>query len=130
MKNTSKDHKDIHNRRKDPEAKNFRSKKGNLEIFKKICGYCQQERPDQSEAETNARPPLKDPLPSVAQYDKIILCYPICWHTAPMTVGTFLESYDLTGKYIYPISQSASMDVSQYRQSVAFIKECAKKCDR
>ena len=42
-----------------------------------------------------------------------------------MTVGTFLESYDFTGKSIYPISQSASMSVSQYEESVAFIKSCA-----
>lgn len=78
------------------------------------------------EADNNTRPPIKAPSVSVEQYDKIILCYPIWWHTAPMTVGTFLESYDLTGKMIYPISQSASMDVSQYNQSVAFVKECAK----
>ena len=78
------------------------------------------------EADNNARPPIKEPLASVAQYDRIVLCYPIWWHTAPMTVGTFLETYDLTGKTIYPISQSASMDVSQYNQSVGFIKECAK----
>lgn len=78
------------------------------------------------EADNNARPPIKEPLASVAQYDRIVLCYPIWWHTAPMTVGTFLETYDLTGKTIYPISQSASMDVSQYNQSVEFIKECAK----
>lgn len=78
------------------------------------------------EADSNARPPLKNPLDSVASYDKIILCYPIWWHTAPMTVGTFLESYDLTGKTIYPISQSASMSTSQYDQSVAFVRECAK----
>ncbi len=31
----------------------------------------------QTEAETNARPPVKDPLQSVSQYSKIILCYPI-----------------------------------------------------
>lgn len=80
----------------------------------------------QREAETNARPAIKDPLASVAQYDKIILCYPIWWHTAPMTVGTFLESYDLSGKTIYPISQSASMDRSQFEESVEFIKSCAK----
>lgn len=77
------------------------------------------------EADNNARPPI-EPLVSMEQYDKIVLCYPIWWHTAPMTVGTFLESHNLTGKTIYPISQSASMDVSQYNQSVAFIKECAK----
>ena len=79
-----------------------------------------------TEAEQNARPPIKDPLASVEEYDKIVLCYPIWWHTAPMTVGTFLESYDLSGKQIYPVSQSASMDRSQYEQSVAFVRECAK----
>ena len=42
-----------------------------------------------------------------------------------MTVGTFLESYDLGGKHIYPVSQSASMDTTQYAQSVEFIKTCA-----
>lgn len=81
----------------------------------------------QTEAETNARPPIKNPPVSLDQYDKIILCYPIWWHTAPMTVGTFLERYDLTGKSIYPISQSASMDISQYEQSVDFIRECAER---
>lgn len=80
----------------------------------------------QTEAQTNARPPIKNPLASVAQYDKIVLCYPIWWHTAPMTVGTFLERYDLTGKTIYPVSQSASMDKSQYEESLAFIRGCAK----
>ena len=78
------------------------------------------------EADNNARPPIKEPLASVAEYGRIIICYPIWWHTAPMTVGTFLENYDLTGKTIYPVSQSASMDRSQYAQSVDFIKECAK----
>lgn len=80
----------------------------------------------QTGAETNARPPLKNPIASVEQYEKIVLCYPIWWHTAPMTVGTFLERYDFTGKTIYPVSQSASMSTSQYDQSVAFVKECAK----
>lgn len=80
----------------------------------------------QTEAETNARPQIKAPLPSVAQYEKIVLCYSVWWHTAPMTVGTFLESYGFEGKTIYPVSQSASMDRTQYEESVAFIKECAK----
>ena len=37
-----------------------------------------------------------------------------------------MESYDFTGKTIYPVSQSASMSREQYEESVAFIKECAK----
>lgn len=77
------------------------------------------------EADSNARPPIKNPLASVGQYDRIVLCYPIWWHTAPMTVGTFLESYNFSGKHIYPVSQSASMDTAQYAQSVEFIKTCA-----
>ena len=80
----------------------------------------------QEEAQTNARPAIKDPLKSIAQYDKIVLCYPIWWQTAPMTVGTFLQTYDFTEKTIYPISQSASMDTSQFQNSVAFIKSNAK----
>lgn len=43
--------------------------------------------------------------------------------------GDLLESYNLTGKTIYPIPQSASMDVSWYNQSVAFVKECVKGAD-
>lgn len=80
------------------------------------------------EADSNARPPVKDPLPeqTVSGYDAIIVMYPIWWHTAPMVVGTFLESYDLSGVDVYPITQSASMSVSQFNESFAFIKSCAK----
>lgn len=79
-----------------------------------------------TEADTNARPEIKNAPKSIDQYDKIVLCYPIWWHTAPMTVGTFLEKYDFTGKIIYPVSQSASMDRSQFKTSVAFVKTNAK----
>ena len=78
------------------------------------------------EKEDNERPPIKNPPESLDEYDKIVVCYPIWWHTAPMTVGTFLERYDLTGRTIYPVSQSASMDRSQYEESLAFIRGCAK----
>lgn len=81
------------------------------------------------ETDDNARPTIKNPLESVAEYNKIVLCYPIWWHTAPMCVGTFLESYDLSGKTIYPISQSGSMDEDQFTQSVDFVKDCAKGAD-
>ena len=79
-----------------------------------------------TEADTNASPANKNAPKSIAQYDKIVLCYPIWWHTAPMTVGTFLEKYDFTGKTIYPVSQSASMDRSQFEESVTFVKSNAK----
>lgn len=82
-----------------------------------------------TEADSNARPPLKEPLSAdeMKSYDAVIVMYPIWWHTAPMVVGTFLEAYDLSGTDIYPLTQSASMDVSQFNQSFAFIENCAKK---
>ena len=78
------------------------------------------------EKEDNERPTIKNPPESLAEYDQIVVCYPIWWHTAPMCVGTFLEKYDLQGKTIYPVSQSASMDEDQFAESVEFVKACAK----
>lgn len=78
------------------------------------------------ETEDNARPSIKNPPESLDAYEKVVVCYPIWWHTAPMCVGTFLEKYDLQGKKIYPVSQSASMDEDQFAESVEFVKNCAK----
>lgn len=81
------------------------------------------------EADNNARPELKAPLSAEQMrfYDIIILMYPIWWHTAPMVVGAFLETYDLSGVNIYPITQSASMSSSQFTQSFEFVATCAMK---
>ena len=54
-----------------------------------------------------------------------LIGYPIWWHSAPMVIGTFLESYDLSNIDIYPFSQSASMDTEQFEQSMDFIRDCA-----
>ena len=43
-----------------------------------------------------------------------------------MAVGTFLESCSFSGKAIYPVTQSASMDTSYFKASVKFIRKCAK----
>ncbi len=77
------------------------------------------------ERDNDTRPEIKDPLITVAEYDRILIGYPIWWHTAPMIVGTFLESYDLTGVEIYPFSQSGSMNEEQFDNSMEFIRACA-----
>ncbi|MGN1109349.1 MAG: flavodoxin [Oscillospiraceae bacterium] len=78
-----------------------------------------------AERDSNARPEILSLPDSVSEYDNIIIGYPIWWHTAPMIIGTFLESYDLTGIDIYPFSQSASMDKEQFAQSMEFVRETA-----
>lgn len=75
------------------------------------------------ERDENARPGIANLPASIDEYDTILVGYPIWWHTAPMIIGTFLENYDLTGKEVYPFTQSASMDTEQFNQSIAFIRE-------
>jgi len=77
------------------------------------------------ERDENARPEIANLPDSIGEYDTILVGYPIWWHTAPMIIGTFLESYDLTGKEVYPFTQSASMDTEQFEQSISFVREAA-----
>lgn len=78
-----------------------------------------------NERDEDERPAIENLPESLEQYDTILVGYPIWWHTAPMIIGTFLESYDLTGTDIYPFSQSASMDTEQFENSMDFVRESA-----
>ncbi|MCD8104806.1 MAG: prolyl oligopeptidase family serine peptidase [Lachnospiraceae bacterium] len=62
----------------------------------------------------NLRPALAAWPESLDDYDVIYVGYPIWWFNAPMTVGSFLETYDLTGKIIVPFCTSSDngIDVS------------------
>lgn len=78
-----------------------------------------------AERDENARPEISNLPESIAEYDTIFVGYPIWWHTAPMIIGTFLDSFDLNGVEIYPFSQSASMDTEQFENSMEFVREDA-----
>ena len=78
------------------------------------------------ERDENARPAIANLPDSLDEYDTIFIGYPIWWHTAPMIIGTFLENYDLSGKEVYPFSQSASMDTEQFASSMDFVRASAK----
>lgn len=78
------------------------------------------------ERDENARPEIANLPDSLDEYDTIFIGYPIWWHTAPMIIGTFLENYDLSGKEVYPFSQSASMDTEQFASSMDFVRTSAK----
>lgn len=56
----------------------------------------------QKEREENARPAFIGSVENMDEYDTIFLGYPIWWSDLPMTVYTFLESYDFSGKTIIP----------------------------
>ena len=67
-----------------------------------------------SEGEANARPELAATVSNMEQYNTIFIGYPIWYYNAPMIIGTFLESYDLSGKTVIPFctSSSSKIDVS------------------
>ena len=46
----------------------------------------------------NCRPELADKDAKIANYDTILLGFPIWWYVAPNIILSFLESYDFTGK--------------------------------
>ena len=54
------------------------------------------------ELRAGARPPVKKPLPDMGEVTYLLLGYPNWWGTMPMTVWTFLESLDTSGKKIAP----------------------------
>ncbi len=59
------------------------------------------------------RPALAAKPDNLAQYDVIYVGFPVWWFNAPMEIGSFLESYDLSGKTIVPFctSQDNGIDV-------------------
>ncbi|GBU22995.1 hypothetical protein R80B4_02908 [Fibrobacteres bacterium R8-0-B4] len=55
------------------------------------------------EQNSNARPALSGKVDGMERYETVFLCYPNWWGTMPMAVFTFLESYDFSGKTVYPL---------------------------
>ena len=54
------------------------------------------------EMNNNKRPEFKNANTlNLANYDTIILGYPIWWGNVPMMINTFLETYDFSGKTVY-----------------------------
>ncbi len=71
-----------------------------------------------TELDEDARPALASTVDNMEVYDVILLGYPIWWHTAPMAIDTFIESYDLTGKTLLPFSTSAGSDIEESMSDV------------
>lgn len=65
------------------------------------------------ELDQNARPALASQVEQMEDYDVILLGYPIWWHTAPMSIQTFLDSYDFTGKTILPFCTSGGSSIEE-----------------
>ena len=76
----------------------------------------------QRDQHDRARPAISDPLPSLNEYDIIILGYPNWWASIPMPIATFLESYDFSGKTILPFCSHGG---GRFGQSLTAIAKLA-----
>ena len=64
----------------------------------------------------NCRPEMADKNANIANYDTILIGFPVWWYLAPNIILTFLESYDFTGKkvVIWGTSQSSHMGETMF----------------
>lgn len=61
----------------------------------------------------SSRPALADKDANIAEYDVILLGFPIWWYVAPTIINTFLESYDFSGKKIILFATSGGSGFSK-----------------
>lgn len=61
-----------------------------------------------AERDNDARPAIKNSVANWGDYDVVFLGGPVWWHTAPMILHTFAESYNFEGKTVVPFTTYAS----------------------
>lgn len=61
-----------------------------------------------AERDNDARPAIAAPVDNMDDYDIVFIGCPVWWHTAPMIMSTFAESYDFCNKTIVPFCTYAS----------------------
>ena len=66
------------------------------EEYNDLIAQARQEQDDE------ARPELASSVADMDAYDTVFIGYPNWWGTMPMTMFTFLESYDFSGKTVIP----------------------------
>ena len=74
-----------------------------------------------AQREADDRPELSSELTNLDDYDTIFLGYPIWWGGLPMPIYTFLESYDFSGKTIYPFNTHGGSGVAGTDKEIAGI---------
>lgn len=62
--------------------------------------------------DTSIRPQIKNKVPDIAQYDIILLGYPIWWYVAPTIINTFIEENNLKGKTVYCFATSGGSPIA------------------
>ena len=78
------------------------------------------------ELNNDKRPELTNKVADIDSYDVVFLGYPNWWGTIPMAVVTFLESYDFSGKRIFPF---CTHEGSGFGNSVTAVRKLCPKSE-
>lgn len=78
------------------------------------------------ENETGYLPPLKAVITDIENYDTVFIGFPTWGMQLPPPVKSFLHSYDLTGKSVYPFNTNAGYGLGS---SINTLKEMCTGCE-
>lgn len=65
-----------------------------------------------------SRPEIGDKVENMAQFEYLFLGFPVWWYEPPHIIFTFLNSYDFSGKMIYPFVTSGGSGLGKIPQSL------------
>ena len=67
----------------------------------------------------DSRPEIAGEIKDFAQYQTILLGFPVWWYVEPRIIDTFLESYDFMGKTIVLFATSGSSGIGKTGKELA-----------
>ncbi len=70
------------------------------------------------EMRENVKPEVLEKVSNLADYDTVILGFPIWWYKEPTIIDKFLDENDMTGKKIYVFVTSGSSSVDSTYKSI------------
>ena len=70
-----------------------------------------------------SRPALAATVESMAQYDTVVLAFPIWWGQAPRIIETFMEAHDLTGKTVLTFCTSGGSGYGRTGEMLASLTD-------
>ena len=66
----------------------------------------------------SSRPPMAQPAPALAQYDTVLVGFPVWWGVEPRIVDTFLESGDFSSKTMIAFATSGGSGIRNAEKSL------------
>ena len=84
------------------------------------------EQISKAEKQRQDRPELNEPIPSLSSVENVFLGYPMWWMDAPMSVYSFLEKADLSGKDVYVFVAQNDYGISDTLHTITRLAKGAK----